>query len=90
MDKLRALVARATERVACSRPVRSLRALMQPASSASDRQQGQGLAEYALILGLIAIVAIVALVFLGTSITELFEDIINEGFDYETNLLGPP
>jgi pilus assembly protein Flp/PilA len=30
-----------------------------------DRDEGQGLAEYALILSLIAIVAIVALIFLG-------------------------
>ena len=33
------------------------------------RQRGQGLAEYALILGLIAIVAIVALIFLGSQIS---------------------
>jgi Flp pilus assembly pilin Flp len=32
-------------------------------------QAGQGLAEYALILGLIAIVAIVALIFLGGQIS---------------------
>lgn len=31
--------------------------------------EGQGLAEYALILALIAIVAIVALIFLGTQIS---------------------
>ncbi len=31
---------------------------------------GQGLAEYALILGLIAIVAIVALIFLGSQISD--------------------
>jgi pilus assembly protein Flp/PilA len=31
---------------------------------------GQGLAEYALILALIAIVAIVALIFLGTQVSE--------------------
>ena len=34
-----------------------------------DGQDGQGLAEYALILGLIAIVAIVALIFIGGSIS---------------------
>ena len=34
-------------------------------SPASDREDGQGLAEYALILALIAIIAIVALIFLG-------------------------
>jgi pilus assembly protein Flp/PilA len=33
-------------------------------------QTGQGLAEYALILGLIAIVAIVALIFLGSQISD--------------------
>jgi pilus assembly protein Flp/PilA len=32
-------------------------------------ESGQGLAEYALILGLIAIVSIVALAFLGTNIS---------------------
>jgi Flp pilus assembly pilin Flp len=35
-----------------------------------DDNAGQGLAEYALILGLIAIVAIVALLFLGTQISD--------------------
>ncbi len=33
-------------------------------------QDGQGLAEYALILGLIAMVAIVALIFLGNQISD--------------------
>ena len=34
------------------------------------RQTGQGLAEYALILALIAIVAILALIFLGSQISD--------------------
>jgi Flp pilus assembly pilin Flp len=34
-------------------------------------EEGQGLAEYALILALIAIVAILALVFLGTAISSI-------------------
>ena len=34
-----------------------------------DREEGQGLAEYALILALIAIIAIVALIFLGGAIS---------------------
>jgi pilus assembly protein Flp/PilA len=34
-------------------------------------ERGQGLAEYALILGLIAVVAIAALVFLGTTISSM-------------------
>jgi Flp pilus assembly pilin Flp len=32
-------------------------------------EQGQGLAEYALILGLIAIVSIVALIFMGSQVS---------------------
>ena len=35
-----------------------------------NRQAGQGLAEYALILALIAIVAILALIFLGSQISD--------------------
>jgi len=88
MEKLRAAVDRTAERVVRSGPVRSLRALLTPAPGTDDGQQGQGLAEYALILGLIAILAIVSLIFLGTSITQLFEDIINEGFDYVSTLIG--
>ena len=36
----------------------------------STREEGQGLAEYALILALIAIVAILALIFLGNQISD--------------------
>ena len=39
------------------------------ASVRVDEEDGQGLAEYALILALIAIVAIVALIFLGGQIS---------------------
>lgn len=38
-------------------------------SSFENAREGQGLAEYALILGLIAIVAILALIFLGDQIS---------------------
>ncbi|MEA2622363.1 MAG: Flp/Fap pilin component [Chloroflexota bacterium] len=38
-------------------------------------ERGQGLAEYALILGLIAVVAIAALVFIGTSISSMLSHI---------------
>ena len=37
----------------------------------SDREEGQGLAEYALILGLIAVVAIVSLAFLGDTVNDM-------------------
>jgi pilus assembly protein Flp/PilA len=39
--------------------------------------EGQGLAEYALILALIAIVAIVALIFLGTQISGIISEVGN-------------
>ncbi|MGO9178360.1 MAG: Flp family type IVb pilin [Candidatus Limnocylindrales bacterium] len=39
------------------------------------REEGQGLAEYALILALIAIIAIVALIFLGTHISTLLSNV---------------
>lgn len=37
--------------------------------------EGQGLAEYALILALIAIIAIVALIFLGTQISAILSKV---------------
>ena len=45
-------------------------------SSLSDRnEEGQGLAEYALILALIAIVAIVALIFLGGQVSAILSTV---------------
>ena len=41
------------------------------------REEGQGLAEYALILALIAIVAILALTFLGTQISSILSFVGN-------------
>jgi len=40
-----------------------------------DEEEGQGLAEYALILALIAIVAIIALIFLGGQVQTLLSDV---------------
>jgi Flp pilus assembly pilin Flp len=40
-----------------------------------DRDAGQGLAEYALILALIAIVAIVALIFLGGQVSSILSNV---------------
>jgi pilus assembly protein Flp/PilA len=39
------------------------------------RDEGQGLAEYALILALIAIIAIVALIFLGGAISGILHNV---------------
>ena len=39
--------------------------------------EGQGLAEYALILALIAIIAIIALIFLGGQISKIISDVGN-------------
>ena len=43
----------------------------------SQNDEGQGLAEYALILALIAIVAIVALMFLGGQMSTILSDVGN-------------
>ena len=40
-------------------------------------EDGQGLAEYALILALIAIVAIIALIFLGSQVSTILSDVGN-------------
>ncbi len=41
------------------------------------RDDGQGLAEYALILALIAIIAIVALIFLGGQVSQILSTVGN-------------
>ncbi len=46
-------------------------------SRISREEEGQGLAEYALILALIAIVAIVALIFLGTQVSGIMSNVGN-------------
>ena len=43
----------------------------------TQQEDGQGLAEYALILALIAIIAIAALIFLGTQISGILSTIGN-------------
>jgi pilus assembly protein Flp/PilA len=45
------------------------------ASSITRREDGQGLAEYALILALIAVIAIAALIFLGTQVRSILSTI---------------
>ena len=40
-----------------------------------DEEEGQGLAEYALILALIAIIAIIALIFLGGQVKTLLSNV---------------
>lgn len=42
-----------------------------------EDEEGQGLAEYALILVFIAIVAVVALTFLGSSISSILSKVAN-------------
>jgi pilus assembly protein Flp/PilA len=52
--------------------------LYQKLIHALDRDEdGQGLAEYALILALIAIVAIVALIFLGSQVSQILSTVGN-------------
>ena len=44
-------------------------------SSIRSDEEGQGLAEYALILALIAIIAIVALIFLGGQVSKILSTV---------------
>ena len=44
-------------------------------SHMSHDEEGQGLAEYALILALIAIVAIIALIFLGGQVSKILSTV---------------
>ncbi len=60
------------QRVAGARIVANVRAALW---SLADRQDGQGLAEYALILALIAIIAILALIFLGSQIRGILSNV---------------
>ena len=46
-------------------------------SSKLKEEKGQGMVEYALIIGLVAIVVIAVLVLLGPAISAKFQDIIN-------------
>jgi pilus assembly protein Flp/PilA len=45
------------------------------ASFRHENEEGQGLAEYALILALIAIIAIVALIFLGGQVSTILSKV---------------
>lgn len=75
MDTLRAVATSVARRAARSRPM----AFLHAEERRSD-ERGQGMAEYALILGLIAIVAIASLIFLGDTISDLFWAPISEDF----------
>jgi pilus assembly protein Flp/PilA len=46
-------------------------------ASARDREEGQALVEYALILALVAVVAIGALELLGTNVSSRLDEIAN-------------
>jgi len=50
-------------------------ALLTQFLAATRREEGQGLAEYALILALIAIVAIIALIFLGSQVSSILSTV---------------
>ncbi len=88
MDMLRVAATSLAERATRSRPLTKLRTFVSTMPQRDDGQRGQGLAEYALILALIAIVAIASLVFLGETIVGTFEEIINAGFETVTHLIG--
>ena len=49
----------------------------------AERQEGQGLVEYALIILLIAVVVIVVLVLLGEQVEAVFQAIVDVFQDYQ-------
>jgi pilus assembly protein Flp/PilA len=57
------------------RYLNDMAALMDKLSAAVRREEGQGLAEYALILALIAIVVIAAVIFLGGQINTIMSTV---------------
>ena len=77
MDKIRTAGGRAG--VTLWRLAQRLRAAAAPVVLRHpDAERGQGLAEYALILSLIAIVAIAALAFFGMQVSGVLTDPVNE------------
>ena len=75
-------------RAARSWPQEKLRAFGARTTEAREEEQGQGLAEYALILALIAILAITSLIFLGDTIAALFLAPISEEFGNVLRTIG--
>ena len=89
MAELRVAATSVVGRAARSRPAQALRSWQLSSSPDRDGEQGQGLAEYALILSGVAIVAVASLIFLGETIMELFWDPIDAEFGrILTDVLG--
>jgi pilus assembly protein Flp/PilA len=66
-----------TRRTTEERRYTNVTVIMNWLTSHLREEEGQGLAEYALILALIAVIAIAALVFLGTQISSILSSIGN-------------
>ena len=66
-----------------------LRAATAQVRTGNDDERGQGLAEYALILALIAIVAIAALAFFGLQISAVLTDPVNAEMGDVLSLINP-
>ena len=81
MDEIRASMTSVVERAVRSRLMMSLISLSgQLPRGDRESGRGQGLAEYSLIIGGIAVVAVVSLIFLGGTITDLLWAPIDEEF----------
>jgi Flp pilus assembly pilin Flp len=88
MDKLRTAGGRARAQLARWRS--SLRgAVSRGHPQDAGSEQGQGLAEYALILAMIAIVAIAALAFFGLQISAVLTDPVNRDFTDVLSHISP-
>lgn len=88
MEKLRAAAGYAALQAARWQPKARWQASLDLERGSGGSQHGQGLAEYAIILALIAIVAIASLIFLGANITGLFWDPISDDFGDVLSRMG--
>ena len=55
-----------------------LNMIMAYVQAGREREEGQALVEYALILALVSVVSVAALTLLGTSISDLFDTVTGE------------
>jgi Flp pilus assembly pilin Flp len=73
----------------CGRSLRAISAWMLSPDAGRDRQGGQGLAEYALILAFIAIVAIAALAFFGVQLSSVLTDPVGDQINNVVDIITP-
>jgi Flp pilus assembly pilin Flp len=87
MDEIRSMAGRWRSRL--RQAARSLADRASRAWAGTRTEDGQGLAEYALILSFIAIVAIAALAFFGVQLSSVLTDPVGRDIGGVAELIGP-